>query len=49
MEVLRITGSVAALEFMRPEGVVIFHCAGNVGFKKTFDKDDEPKSLRNQP
>jgi hypothetical protein len=37
-------GSLASLGFMKPEGIVIFHVAGNVGFKKTLDKDDEPKS-----
>ena len=31
--------------FMRPEGIVVFHVAGNVGFKKTIEKDDMPKSL----
>ena len=40
---LRINGSRAAPGFMRPEGVVVFHVAGNVGFKKTLDKDDEWK------
>ena len=38
-------GSVAAPHFMRPEGVVVFHVQGNVGFKKTIEKDQEPKSL----
>ena len=46
MDYLRDNGSQAAPGFVRPEGVVVFHCAGNVGFKKTFDKDDLPKSLR---
>lgn len=40
---LRINGSHAA-PFINPEGVVIFHVAGNVGFKKTLIKDNEPKS-----
>lgn len=38
-------GSVAAPGFMKPEGIVIFHTAGNVGFKRTIEKDDQPKSL----
>lgn len=38
-------GSAAAPHFMNPEGIVVFHVAGNVGFKKTFVKDDMPKSL----
>jgi hypothetical protein len=36
-------GSVASPGFMRPEGVVVFHPQGNVGFKKTIEKDAEPK------
>ena len=37
-------GSHAAPGFMKPEGVVIFHPQGNVGFKKTIEKDEEWKS-----
>jgi hypothetical protein len=44
LDILRRKGSVAARGFMKPEGVVVFHVAGNVGFKKTIEKDDEPKS-----
>ena len=44
---LRENGSRAAPKFMRPEGVVVFHVAGNVGFKKTIIGDDAPKSLVN--
>ena len=40
---LRDTGSVAAPGFMQPEGVVIFHVAGNKYFKKTILKDDAGK------
>ena len=36
-------GSLAAPGFMRPEGVVIYHVAGNLYFKKTIEKDEEPK------
>ena len=43
---LRVGGSMAVPGFMRPEGVVVFHLAGNVGFKKTLEKDDEPKSTQ---
>lgn len=39
-------GSCAAPGFMDPEGVVMFHTAGNVGFKKTIKKDDVPKALQ---
>lgn len=41
---LRAEGSMAAPGFMKPEGIVIYHVAANVGFKKTIEKDDEPKS-----
>ena len=40
---LEVNGSYASLGFMKPEGIVIFHVAGNVGFKKTIEKDHEPK------
>lgn len=45
IETLRLTGSAAAPGFMKPEGVVVFHVAGNVGFKKTLVKDEIPKAL----
>jgi hypothetical protein len=41
---LGATGSQAAPGFMNPEGIVVFHTAANVGFKKTLDKDELPKS-----
>jgi hypothetical protein len=37
-------GSEAAPGFMHPEGIVVFHVAGNVGFKMTLDNDGVPKS-----
>ena len=37
-------GSRAVPGFMKPEGIVIYHVAANTGFKKTIDRDDEPKS-----
>ena len=37
-------GSHAAPGFARPEGIVLFHVAGNVGFKMTLDNDGVPKS-----
>jgi hypothetical protein len=40
---LRINGSSAAPGFMKPEGVVCFHCQGNFGLKKTLEKDEEHK------
>jgi len=36
---LRIFGSQAAPDFMDPEGIVVFHVAANVGFKKTLGHD----------
>ena len=38
-------GSVAAPGFMQPEGIVIYHVAGNLYFKKTIVGDDQPKSI----
>lgn len=43
LEMLKIGGSVASPGFDKPEGVVVFHVAGNVGFKKTIEKDEEHK------
>ena len=37
-------GSVAAPGFMNPEGIVCYHVAAGVGFKKTIEKDSVPKS-----
>lgn len=45
LESLRKNGSFASPGFMKPEGVVVYHTAGNVGFKKTLEKDEIPKSL----
>lgn len=39
MNQLLITGSIAAPGFPRPEGIVVFHTAALIGFKKTFDFD----------
>lgn len=41
---LRIYGSAAVKGFPKPEGIVVYHVAGNVGFKRTIEKDDEPKT-----
>ena len=38
-------GSVACPGFKNPEGVVIFHKAGGHLYKKTIEKDSEPKGL----
>lgn len=36
---LAMNGSKASPGFMKPEGIIIFHTAGNVAFKKTIEKD----------
>ena len=43
MSHLKQTGSKASPGFMNPEGVVVFHTAANIGFKKTFEKDNTGK------
>lgn len=47
LNMLRAHGSFAATEtgFRNPEGIIIFHVAGNFGLKKTLEKDDIPKTL----
>jgi len=45
LEELKTNGSSAVKGFMKPEGIVVFHIAGNVGFKKTIIKDEVPKSI----
>ena len=42
---LRNDGSKVVENFMNPEGIVCFHTAANVGFKKTLEKDELPKSI----
>lgn len=46
LELLSTGGSVAAPGFMNPEGVVVYHIAGNVYFKKYIIGDDAPKSIQ---
>ena len=43
---LRLFGSEAVPGFMKPEGVVVYHTASGALFKKTIEKDDEPKGMR---
>jgi len=43
IDMLRAKGSIAAPGWMTPEGVVAFHVATNVMFKKTLEKDEAPK------
>lgn len=42
---LRANGSKAAPGYKFAEGIVCFHVAGNVGFKKTLEKDEVPKTF----
>lgn len=44
---LKENGSKASPGFMKPEGIVIYHRASNVLFKKTIDKDEEWKGKSN--
>lgn len=46
LDSLSRNGSVAAPGFMKPEGVVIFHEQARMLFKKTIEKDEEPKGVR---
>jgi hypothetical protein len=48
LDLLRERGSFAAPGFMDPEGIVIWHTAANVGFKKTVHKDEMPKTMAQQ-
>lgn len=41
---LKTSGSYASKGFMKPEGVVVIHIAGNICFKKTIENDEVPKS-----
>jgi hypothetical protein len=41
-------GSYASPGYMDPEGIVVWHTAANIGFKKTIKDDEKPKSLDNQ-
>lgn len=45
LDLLRTDGSKAVPGFLKPEGIVIFHTAAQIGFKKTLEKDEQPKSL----
>ena len=45
LNLLREKGSVASPRFMKPEGIVCYHVAASIGFKKTLEKDEVPKSM----
>jgi hypothetical protein len=42
---LRMYGSAAAHGFMKPEGIVIWHTAARMYFKKTLENDEVPKFM----
>jgi hypothetical protein len=46
LDSLRVYGSAAVPGFMKPEGIVCFHIAGNIGFKKTIEGDGIPKGCQ---
>lgn len=43
---LRTNGSVASPGCMKPEGIVVYHVAANMYFKKTLEKDETPKGAQ---
>ncbi len=43
LEDLKWKGSVAVKGFMKPEGIIIYHKAGNFYFKKTIENDNKGK------
>lgn len=45
IQTMRVQGSIVAPGFMKPEGVVVFHSPTGTLFKKTVEKDEQPKSL----
>lgn len=45
LDELAANGSIASPGFMKPEGVVIYHEAAKMLFKKTVEKDEQPKGL----
>lgn len=45
---LESVGSQAAPGFMKPEGIVVFHAQSNTLFKKTIERDEEPKSRQKE-
>lgn len=42
---LAFDGSRASPGFSKPEGIIVYHVAAGIGFKRTIEKDNEPKSL----
>lgn len=47
LDALKMYGSLAAPGYDDPEGIIIWHTAANVGFKKTIKDDEKPKGQVN--
>jgi hypothetical protein len=43
LNLLKEQGSIAAPGFLKPEGIVIYHEAARIYFKKTIEGDEKPK------
>jgi len=43
LDELKRNGSIASPDFMKPEGIIIYHKAGNLYFKKTIENDEKSK------
>lgn len=48
LSTMKEKGSRASPGFMNPEGIVIYHKAGNLYFKKTIEKDEEGKNFKEE-
>lgn len=48
VEALKQHGSMASPGFMKPEGIIVYHTAANMMFKKTIEKDEEYKGNGDQ-
>lgn len=46
LQILHLGGSWAAPGFMNPEGVIVYHTAGNILFKATIEGDAVPKQTQ---
>lgn len=48
LEALKRNGSLIASGFMNPEGIIIYHTASGILFKKTILNDEKPKEQVNE-
>ena len=49
LDFLRVCGSMASPGYMFPEGIIIYHMAGKLYFKKTIERDEVPKGQQAIP